>query len=435
MQVSVESTGGLERRMTVTIPAEEVEKAVRDRLKTLSRRVKLKGFRPGKVPLSVIASHYGPQVRQEVLSEITQNSFREAVAQEKLQLASMPRIEPLHTEPGENYQYAAVFEVMSQFDILPVQDIKITRPVAEVTEQDVDAMLENLRRQRAQWQEVERPARNEDRLIIDYRGTVEGEPFPGNEGQQVPLVLGSGRFIAGFEDQLQGVKAGDDVTVEVTFPDDYHATEVAGRQARFEVHVHSVAESVLPEIDEEFVRSYDVADGTLESLRREVRKSMEDELQQAIRERVKEQVMDELLAANPIELPQAQVEQQIARLMARTRETLQRQGVDSAGLELDRSMFEEEARKRVALGLLTAEIVRQQNLTAGPDEVRAKVESLAAAYDDPDEVVRWYYADAARLADIESLVLEDAVVDWILSQAQVTEEPTTFEALMKDRRR
>ncbi len=434
MQVSVESTGGLERRMTVTIPAEEVEKAVQDRLKTLSRRVKLKGFRPGKVPLSVIASHYGPQVRQEVLSEITQNSFREAVAQEKLQLASMPRIEPLHTEPGENYQYAAVFEVMSQFDLLPVQDIKITRPVAEVTEQDVDAMLENLRRQRARWQDVERPARNEDRLIIDYRGTVEGEPFPGNEGQQVPLVLGSGRFIAGFEDQLQGVKAGEDVTVEVTFPDDYHATEVAGRQARFEVHVHSVAESVLPEMDEEFVRSYDVADGTLESLRREVRKSMEDELRQAVRERVKEQVMDELLAANPIELPRAQVEQQIGRLMARTRETLQRQGVDSAGLELDRSMFEEEARKRVALGLLTAEIVRQQNLTAEPDQVRAKVESLAAAYDDPDEVVRWYYADAARLADIESLVLEDAVVDWVLGQAQVTDEPTTFEALMKDRR-
>ncbi len=433
MQVSVETTSGLERRMKVSIPAEEVEREVDKRLKSLTRTVKMKGFRPGKVPLSVIASQYGPQVRQEVLNELTQRSFREAVAQENLQLASMPRIEPQRTEPGEDYEYSALFEVIESFDIAPVKDIKITRPVAEITEEDVDAMVENLRRQRAQWQPVEREARDGDRLIIDYRGTIDGEPFEGNEGKQVPIVLGSGQFIAGFEEQLQGARAGEDRTVEVTFPEDYHAKELAGKQARFEVHVDAVEESVLPEVNEDFVRSYDVPDGTLESLRAEVRRNMEDELAQAIRDRVREQVMDGLLTANPIELPQAQVEEQINALMNQTRENLQRQGINFGDIELSREMFEEQARKRVALGMLTTEIVKQQNMVADPEKVRAKVESLAAAYEDPEEVMRWYYADRSRLGSIESLVLEDAVVDWVMEHAQVTDEPSTFEELMKGR--
>ncbi len=336
MQVSVETTDGLERRMKVTIPAEEVDKEVEKRLKSLSRTVKMKGFRPGKVPLRVIASQYGPSVRQEVLSELTQNSFREAIAQENLRLASMPHIEPQAVEPGENFEYTAVFEVMESFDVAPVKDIKISRPVAEITEQDVDDMLENLRRQRAQWQDVDRPAQEGDRLIIDYRGTIDGEPFEGNEGQQVPIVLGEGKFIAGFEEQLSGAKAGDDVTVEVTFPDDYHAKELAGKQARFEVHVHGVAESVLPEMDEDFVRGYDVPSGDLNELRQEVRKSMEDELEQTMREKIKQQVMDGLLAANPIQLPQAQVEEQIDLLMNQMRENLQRQGINFGDVELKR---------------------------------------------------------------------------------------------------
>ncbi|MFQ5487391.1 MAG: trigger factor [Gammaproteobacteria bacterium] len=434
MQVSVETTDGLERRMKVTIPAEEVEKEVEKRLKSLSRTVKMKGFRPGKVPLRVIASQYGPSVRQEVLSELTQNSFREAVAQENLQLASMPHIEPQAVEPGENFEYTALFEVIESFDVAPVKDIKISRPVAEITEQDVDEMLENLRRQRAQWQDVDRPAQEGDRLIVDYRGTIDGEPFEGNEGQQVPIVLGEGKFIAGFEEQLSGAKAGDDVTLEVTFPDDYHAKDLAGKQARFEVHVHAVAESVLPEIDEDFVRGYDVPSGSLDELRQEVRKSMEDELEQTMREKIKQQVMDGLLAANPIQLPQAQVEEQIDLLMNQMRENLQRQGINFGDVGLEREMFEEQARKRVALGLLTAEIVKQQHLVADPERVHAKVESLAAAYDSPEEVMRWYYADRSRLSSIESMVLEDQVVDWVLEQAQVTDEPTTFEVLMKEAR-
>ncbi len=431
MQVSVETTDGLERRMKVTIPAEEVEKEVEKRLRSLSRTVKMKGFRPGKVPLRVIATQYGPSVRQEVLSELTQNTFREAVAQENLQLASMPRIEPLAAEPGQNYEYAAVFEVIESFDVAPVKEIKINRPVAEITEQDVDAMLENLRRQRAQWQDVERPAQDGDRLLIDYRGTIDGEGFEGNEGQQVPIVLGEGKFIPGFEEQLLGAKAGDELTVEVTFPEDYHAKELAGKEARFEVHVHAVAESVLPEMDEEFVRGYDVPSGSLDELRQEVRKSMEDELEQAIREKIKQQVMDGLLAANPIQLPQAQVEEQMDLLMNQMRENLQRQGISFGDLDLQREMFEEQARKRVALGLLTSEIVKQQNLVADPERVRAKVESLAAAYDSPEEVMRWYYADPSRLSSIESMVLEDQVVDWVLENAQVSDEATTFEDLMK----
>ena len=433
MQVSVETTSGLERRMTVVIPAEEIEKEVESRLRSLSRRVKMKGFRPGKVPLSVVASQYGPQVRQEVLSEVTQNSLREAIARENLQLASRPRIEVQNVAPGENYEYTAVFEVFAQFDLAPVKQLKITRPVAEITEQDVDEMVENLRRQRARWEEVQRPAQTGDRVVVDYLGTVDGQPFEGGEAKEVAVVLGEGKFIAGFEEGLHGVRAGDERTLEVTFPEDYRVTELAGRPACFEVRVHSVAESVLPELDEDFVRSYDVADGSLESLRREVRRNMEDELAQAIRDRVKQQVMDELLQANPIELPRSQVEERIDLLMNRMRDTLQRQGMAPEAVQLDRAMFEEQARKQVALQMLTAEIVQQQGLQATPEQVRAKVESLAAAYEQPEEVVRWYYADPQRLASIESMVLEDAVVDWILSQAQVSEEPATFTEVLRGR--
>ncbi len=436
MQVSVETTEGLERRMTVTIPAEQIEKEVDSRLKSLTRTVRIKGFRPGKVPLSVVTKRYGPHVRQEVINEMTQTTFRDAIEEQKIELASRPRIEPRETgaKAGEDYEYTAVFEVIERFDIAPVKDIKITKPVAEISEQDIDNMLENLRKQRATWQEVERAAQTDDQLTIDFKGTIEGEDFEGNEGTRVPIVLGSGKFIAGFEEQLEGAVAGEERTINVTFPEDYHAKDLAGKEAVFEVKVHSVSEPVLPEMDEKFVRSYDVPDGAIESLREEIRKSMQDELDQAIRDNIKEQVMEALLKANPVELPQGRVEEQIDLSMSQMRETLQSQGVQFGDLKLERSMFEEQARKRVALGMLTAEIVKQQNMVPAPDVVRAKVESVAAGYDSPESVMNWYYADPQRLGSIESLVLEDQVVDWVTENADVTEEPTTFDEMMKNKR-
>ena len=436
MQVSVETTEGLERRMTVTIPAEQIEKEVDSRLKSLTRTVRIKGFRPGKVPLSVVTKRYGPHVRQEVINEMTQTTFRDAIEEQKIELASRPRIEPREVEPkaGEDYEYTAVFDVIERFDIAPVQDIKITKPVAEISDQDIDNMVETLRKQRATWQEVDRPAQQGDQLIIDFRGTVGGEDFEGNEGKQIPVELGAGKFIPGFEEQLEGLKAGDERTIELTFPEDYHAKDLAGKEAAFEVKVHTVSEPVLPELDEEFVRSFDVPDGKVESLREEIRRSMQDELDQAIRDNIKEQVMEALLAANPVELPKGRVEEQIDLLMSQMRETLQSQGAQFGDLNLDRSMFEEQARKRVALGMLTSEIVKQQNMVPAPERVRTKVETVAAGYDNPEGVVNWYYAEPERLSSIESLVLEDQVVDWVTENADVTEEPTTFDEMMKNKR-
>ncbi len=436
MQVSVETTEGLERRMTVTIPAEQIEKEVDSRLKSLTRTVRIKGFRPGKVPLSVVTKRYGPHVRQEVINEMTQTTFRDAIEEQKIELASRPRIEPREVEPkaGEDYEYTAVFDVIERFDIAPVQDIKITKPVAEISDQDIDNMVETLRKQRASWQEVDRPAQQGDQLIIDFRGTVGGEDFEGNEGKQIPVELGAGKFIPGFEEQLEGLKAGDERTIELTFPEDYHAKDLAGKEAAFEVKVHTVSEPVLPELDEEFVRSFDVPDGKVESLREEIRRSMQDELDQAIRDNIKEQVMEALLAANPVELPRGRVEEQIDLLMSQMRETLQSQGAQFGDLNLDRSMFEEQARKRVALGMLTSEIVKQQNMVPAPERVRTKVETVAAGYDNPEGVVNWYYAEPERLSSIESLVLEDQVVDWVTENADVTEEPTTFDEMMKNKR-
>ncbi len=436
MQVSVETTEGLERRMTVTIPAEQIEKEVDNRLKSLTRTVRIKGFRPGKVPLSVVTKRYGPHVRQEVINEMTQATFRDAIQEQNIELASMPRIEARETEVrvGEDFQYTAIFEVIERFDIAPVQDIKITKPVAGITEQDIDNMMEKLRRQRATWRETDRPAQEGDQLTIDYRGTINGEDFEGNEGKEILVELGAGKFIPGFEEQLEGVKAGEERTIELTFPEHYHAKDLAGRQAVFEVKVHTVSEPVLPEIDEAFVRSYDVPDGKVESLREEIRRSMQDELDQAIRDNIKEQVMEALLAANPMELPKGRVEEQIDLLMSQMRETLQSSGAQMGDLNLERSMFEEQARKRVALGMLTSEIVKQQNMTPAPDRVRTKVETVAAGYDNPEGVVNWYYAEPERLSSIESLVLEDQVVDWVTENADVTEKPTTFDEMMARKR-
>lgn len=433
MQVSVEGGTGLERRMKVTIPAEQIDKEVKDRLQHLSRTVRLKGFRPGKVPLTVVAKHYGTHVRQEVLTELTQSSFREAIVKENLQLAGMPRIEPVADAAGDNFEYTAVFEVFAHFDLAPVKDIEISRPVTEITEQDVDNMLEKLRRQRVEWRSVDRPSRQDDQLLIDYRGTIDEQAFDGNEAEKMPIVLGAGKFVEGFEAQLTGVSAGDDVVVEVTFPEDYHAAELAGKGARFEVHVHSIEEPVLPALDEEFARSFDVADGSLDSLRQEISNSMQEEREQTIRDRVKEQVMDALLTANPIDLPRAQVEEQIDLLIAQLRDTARSQNIAPEKIGQDREIFRKQAEKRVALSMLTAEIVKQQNLVADPDRVRAKVESVAAAYDSPDDVTKWYYGDRERLANIESLVLEDQVVDWVMENARVTDEVTSFDELMKGR--
>lgn len=434
MQVSVETTSGLERRMKVAVPAEQVEKEVENRLKSLSRTAKLAGFRPGKVPMKVISTKYGPQIRQEVLDEVTQRSFQEAVMQEKLQPAGNPRIESRTSESGKDFEYTAVFEVYPSIELVPLDKIEIEKPVAEIADSDVDNMLEKMRQQRIEWRAAERPAELKDQVVIDFKGTIDGEDFDGNTGNDVSLVLGSGSFIAGFEEQMLGTKPGDRKIIEVTFPDDYRDKKLAGQKVQFDVMVHSVATPHLPEIDEEFLHSFGVEGKGIEALRQEIRESLVTEMELAVHELIKKQTLDKLHEANPIELPQALVDAEIANQMTQTHNNLIKQGVTSDQIKLERGMFEERARRKVAIGLLVTEILKEQKFRADAPRVRQKIEWLAASYDQPEEVIKWYYGDRNRLSQMESIVLEDQVVDWILEHATVTENTTTFDDIMIQRR-
>jgi trigger factor len=435
MQVSLETTEGLGRRMTVSVPAERVDAEVENRLKKLSRTVSIKGFRPGKVPMKVVESRYGSQVRQEVVDETTRRSFQEAVSQEKLQVIGSPRFQlRAALESGCNLEYEAVFDVLGKVELAPLGGARITRQVAEITEADVDNMVDNLRRQRGEWRDVSRAAAKDDRLIVDFVGRIDGEEFQGNRGLEVPLQIGAGHFIPGFEEGLIGVNAGETRVIEVDFPADYHVTEVAGKHAHFEIKVHSVAELVPAEIDEAFIRSFDIQDGTIASLRAELRETMQDEMNEAIRDNLKKQVLEVLYAEHSsIELPRSQVEMEIDSLAAQAREILRNQGVPDGTMQFQRSAFEDQAKRRVALGLLVLEIAKREKLVVSADRVRQRVEAIAAGYENPQEVMRWYYGDRSRLTNVEQNVIEDQVVDWVLTQVQVVDEPTDFPALLKQR--
>lgn len=430
MQVSVETTTGLERKMTVKVPAEKLEQEIAKRLGSMTRTVKLDGFRPGKVPLKVVATRFGKQVRQEVVGEVTRTTLQQAIRQEELRLASMPRFESQQAEVGKDLEYTVIFEVMQKLALSPVDDIKIEKPVSEVSDSDIDTMIETLRKQRLKWSSVERTAKNDDQITIDFKGSIDGEFFQGGEGKQYALVLGSNSFIDGFEEQLLDQKAGDELAVSVTFPDTYHVAELAGKAAEFAVTVHDVAESQLPEVDEEFIKNFEIADGTIEGFRAELKNTMTTELAFVIKEAVKKQVMDALLAKHEIELPKSLVNEEIGALMQKTRSNLSAQGVQAENLDLDPSMFEEKAKERVTLTMVVNEIVRQNGLSADAAKVRAEIESQAASYDDPSQIINWYYSDPSRLSGIEAMVLENEVVDWVLTQAVVTDKQTAFSELM-----
>jgi len=311
MQVSVEATGALERRMEVQVPAERVEKAIDERLKSMSRTVRLKGFRPGKVPVTVVRQQFGQQVRQEVLSDVVQSTFAEAVSQQNLTPATGPRIEPISTEQGGDLKYRAVFEIFPQVELKGLENLEIARPAAEVTTADIDAMIENLRQQRPTFAAVERESRDTDRVTIDFDGSIDGKAFDGGQGEKVPVVIGAGRMLPDFEGGLKGLRAGEKKTIDVSFPEGYGAAEVAGKTAQFAINVHSVEEQQLPELNEEFCKSFGVEEGGIEQLRREVEDNMRRELADAIHSRVKKQVLDALLAANPLELPKSLVDTQV----------------------------------------------------------------------------------------------------------------------------
>lgn len=427
MQVSVETTAGLERRMTVQVPEERIAAEVDNRLRQLARTTSIKGFRPGKVPFKMVKQRYGDQVRQEVLGDVIQSTYFEAVSQEKLRPAGYPSFEPKSLEQGKGVEYVATFEVMPEIQLATFAGVTVEKPVAQVTDADVDAMLETLRKQNAVWQAVERGAADGDRVTIDFRGTIDGADFPGNKGENVPVTLGGKRMIAGFEEGLVGAEVGEERTLDLQFPENYGYKDVAGKPVQFKISVKKVEAPELPALDDAFAAKFGV-EGGITALRNEVRSNMERELEQRLGNLVKQQVMDKLLEINDITIPQALVQQESQALAQQMRENMQLPA-DKSG-SISPAMFEEQAKKRVTLGLLLAELVQRHNLKVDADTLRRKVEQIAAGYEQPEEVVKWFYADQRRLAEVESLALEDRVVEWVLGQVQVTEKQQGFNELM-----
>lgn len=427
MQVSLEATGALERRMEVQVPAERVEKAIDERLKTLSRTVRLKGFRPGKVPVTVVRQQFGQQVRQEVLSDVVQSTFQEAVAQQNLTPATGPRIEPINTDQGSDLKYRAVFEIFPQVELKGLDSIEITRPTSEVTAADIDAMIDNLRQQRPVFSAVEREAQDTDRVTIDFVGTIDGKPFDGGEGEQVPVVLGAGRMLADFESGIKGMKAGEQKTIDVSFPENYGAAEVAGKTAQFAITVHKVEERKLPELDDEFCRSFGVDEGGIEQLRKEVEDNMRRELADAVHARVKQQVLDALIAANPLEVPKALVDAQVRELQV---EAGRRMGAKDVSQLPPAETFAEPAKRRVTLGLLINEAIKQSGLQVDQERVHERLEELAQQFPEPEKALQTYRSNPQIRRQIESSVLEDQAIAWIAERAKVTEQPSTFKELM-----
>ena len=432
MQVSVESGEGLEKRLLVDLPAERVAAVVDKKLRDLARHVRLDGFRPGKVPMRTIKQRFGEQVRQEAYGNLIQETLYEAASQQQLMPAGEPQVELREASEDGGLGYTATFEVMPEVKVADLAAQTVTRVTADVTEADIDEMIDKLRSQRTVWNDVERGAKDGDTVHIDFKGTIDGEAFEGGTAQNVPLVLGSGSMIEGFEAGLLGAKAGDDRTLEVTFPQDYRAQHLAGKKAVFEVKVQRVAEPQLPEIDEEFVKAFGVEEGTVEALRADVAKNMRHELKQRLNSLTKERVMDALIAANPMEIPKALLNQEAERMKQQMVQDMQQRGQRST-VDLPASVFADQARRRVHLGLLVAEIIHDQKLSPGEDQLRETIADFAESYEDPQEVVDYYLKDPNARKSIENLVLENQVVEWALGQMQVTDEAKSFSDVMDNK--
>jgi len=426
MQVSLTTTGGLERRLEVAVPETEVNGEIEQRLKNISRTARLKGFRPGKAPLTVVRKQFGDQVHAEVVQDLMRSTFARALTQEKLTPAGGPRIEPIAIGPGDGLKYAAIFEVLPEFQVKPFDSLAIERPTASVTEEDIDAMIESMRRQRPVFTSVERPAQDTDRVTIDFDGKIDGQPFEGGEGRDVPVVIGSRQSLPDLETALKGVTAGEKKAVSLSFPADSPNKQIAGKTGELEVTVKQVEQHSLPEVDEEFCRAYGVDEGGLQALRDEVRKSMERELGEVIRNRVRGQVMDALYRENTFEVPRSMVDEQVQRLQV---DAARRIGAKDASQVPPREVFEDQARRRAALGLLMGQIVQAQGIKVDRESVQTRLNDLVAQYPNPDEARRAYLQNADAMRQVESVVLEEQVVDWIVDHAQVTDKPMTFKDL------
>lgn len=433
MQVSVENIGPLERKIRVEVPEEKIEAAVKSRLQSLSRTSKIQGFRPGKAPMKVVQQYYGDRVRQEVLGEVMQSSFHEALAQEKLRPANRPAIDPQETLLGNGLVYTATFEIYPEVQTTNVAELKIEKPVCAVTAADVEKMIGVIQKQHCKLERVERQAQMGDVLEVDYQGLIDDQPFAGGDARDFKLELGSKRFIAGFEEGLTGARAGDVRSLKLNFPDTYYKAELAGKPVAFNVTVKNVFAQVLPELTEEFFAQMGVKEGGLEAFRVEVRSNMEREADQALRGRARQNVLEALYAANHMDLPKSLISQESARLNEQYHAGLKMRGIDTHHHHdeaTEAAMFMAQAEKNITLQLLIADLVKRNDIRVDAARVRNMVEGVARSYEHPQEVINWYYGDKKRLAEMELLALEDEVVKWVLSQAQVTDRQFAFDDLM-----
>jgi trigger factor len=429
MTATVETLEGLERRLNLTLDMPAIEAEVSKRLQKLARNVKMDGFRPGKAPIKVVTARYGGEVRGEVLGDVLQDRFVQEVREQKLNVAGYPSFQPAKDESG-NVVFQASFEVYPTVQIGDIGQVKVTRPVVEVGDADIDRTLDVLRKQRVQYHAVQRPAQTGDRVHLDYVGRTAGEVFEGGEAKDFPVVLGEGRTLKDFEGALMGISAGESKTFDVTFPDGYFAKNLAGKTATFEVTAKSVHEARLPEVDEAFAQSMGIHEGGPAKLREEVAANLGREAKRRIQAKVKEQVMDGLLAVTPFDVPKSLVAMETQSLLKRAVTDLKARGMREQDIKMTESVFEPQAKRRVAIGLLLNALANANQIKAGEAEVRAMVDEFAQSYEDPAEVVEWYYQDANRLREAESLVLEDNIVNWVLERAQVTDAPTSLEQLM-----
>jgi trigger factor len=431
MPATVENLGTLERRVSMSVPLQDIERQVEAKLKQLARNVKMPGFRPGKVPMKIVAQTYGPQIRNEVLGDAVQKSFTDAVREANLRVAGYPKIEPKKEAANEQaLEFSATFEVYPDVKVGDLSSAAIEQPKVAVDDAAVERTIEILRKQRARFVPASRPARDGDRLTVDFQGSIDGQPFEGGKAENFALTVGEGRMLPEFEAAVRGMSPGEGKTFGVRFPEDYHGKAVAGKDASFEIQVRSVEEPQLPELDAEFAKALGVTDGDVAKMRSEVRANVEREVKKRIDARIKGQALDALLAATPLELPRSLIEMEAQQLVQRAAADLQSRGVKLDQVPLAPQHFEETARRRVALGLVIAELARAENLQPKPAEVRAMVEQEAQSYESPAEVVKWFYMQPQRLSEMEAMALEANVVKWILSKAKVQEKDMAFDELM-----
>jgi len=430
MQVSIETLEGLERRMTVQIPSERVSEAVEKKLKDLIKTVRIDGFRPGKVPLKVVQQKYGGHVRQEVIGDVIESSYQEALIQEKVRPAGMPSIDSVSTEEKEDMSYTATFEVYPEVETLKLESIEVEKPKVEISDKDFDAMLQKLREQRKGWKETKGAAKKGFQVMVDFEGRIDGELFEGGAGKDMAVEIGAGQMLPEFEAGLEGVKAAEQRTVEVNFPDDYHGAEVAGKTAEFTLKANKVSKPELPELDEEFAKGFGVEDGDLEKMRADIRANMEKEKNDRLKLNIKNKVMTGLLEHNEIIAPSALVSDEINNLRAQAAQRMSQdpESIDEASFPNE--LFSAEATRRVQLGLLIAEVIKSEKIDLNQELVDSSIEEMAVAYEQPDQVREYYRHNQQARSGIEGMVLEDQVVAHILDKAKVTEKEASFDDLM-----